>query len=44
MPGVNMVDTADFYSGGEAEEILGALLAERRDDARRDQGALPDGR
>ncbi|MBN9791534.1 aldo/keto reductase [Pseudonocardia sp. TMWB2A] len=30
--GVNLVDTADFYSGGQAEEMLGRALAGRRDD------------
>lgn len=30
--GVNLVDTADFYSGGQAEEMLGKALAGRRDD------------
>ena len=30
--GVNVVDTADFYSQGESEEILGKALAGRRDD------------
>ena len=30
--GVNFVDTADVYSGGESEEIVGAALAGRRDD------------
>ncbi|GAA1380482.1 aldo/keto reductase [Pseudonocardia kongjuensis] len=30
--GVNLIDTADVYSGGEAEEMLGAALAGRRDD------------
>jgi aryl-alcohol dehydrogenase-like predicted oxidoreductase len=30
--GINFVDTADFYSAGESEEILGRALAGRRDD------------
>jgi aryl-alcohol dehydrogenase-like predicted oxidoreductase len=30
--GINLVDTADFYSHGESEEILGKALAGRRDD------------
>ncbi|KIF73619.1 aldo/keto reductase [Streptomyces sp. 150FB] len=30
--GVNFVDTADIYSGGESEEILGKALKGRRDD------------
>jgi aryl-alcohol dehydrogenase-like predicted oxidoreductase len=30
--GVNFVDTADVYSGGESEEIVGKALAGRRDD------------
>ena len=29
--GVNMFDTADVYSGGRAEEILGKAVAQRRD-------------
>jgi aryl-alcohol dehydrogenase-like predicted oxidoreductase len=29
--GVNFIDTADVYSGGESEEILGAALKGRRD-------------
>src|SRR5436190_16024477 len=29
--GVNFVDTADVYSGGVSEEILGQALAGRRD-------------
>ncbi len=29
--GVNMFDTADVYSGGESEKILGAAIAGRRD-------------
>jgi aryl-alcohol dehydrogenase-like predicted oxidoreductase len=30
--GINFVDTADVYSGGESEEILGKALKGRRDD------------
>ena len=30
--GVNLIDTADVYSGGEAEEIVGRALKDRRDD------------
>ncbi len=30
--GVNLIDTADVYSGGEAEEIVGRALKGRRDD------------
>ena len=30
--GINFVDTADMYSGGESEEIVGAALRGRRDD------------
>src|SRR3954452_16730561 len=30
--GVNFVDTADVYSAGESEEILGKALKDRRDD------------
>jgi aryl-alcohol dehydrogenase-like predicted oxidoreductase len=30
--GINLVDTADVYSNGEAEEIVGEALAGRRDD------------
>jgi aryl-alcohol dehydrogenase-like predicted oxidoreductase len=29
--GVNLIDTADVYSGGQAEEILGQVLRGRRD-------------
>jgi aryl-alcohol dehydrogenase-like predicted oxidoreductase len=29
--GINFVDTADAYSGGESEEIVGKALADRRD-------------
>ena len=30
--GINFVDTADVYSGGESEEIVGRALKGRRDD------------
>ncbi len=30
--GINFVDTADMYSGGESEEIVGTALRGRRDD------------
>ncbi len=30
--GVNLIDTADVYSSGQAEEILGELLKGRRED------------
>jgi aryl-alcohol dehydrogenase-like predicted oxidoreductase len=30
--GINFIDTADFYSQGESEEIVGKALAGRRDD------------
>jgi aryl-alcohol dehydrogenase-like predicted oxidoreductase len=30
--GINVVDTADVYSGGQSEEIVGAALKGRRDD------------
>ncbi|MEW2399041.1 aldo/keto reductase [Streptomyces sp. NPDC046862] len=30
--GINLIDTADQYSGGEAEEIIGKALRGRRDD------------
>src|SRR4029453_6352185 len=30
--GINFVDTADMYSAGESEEILGKALQGRRDD------------
>src|SRR3954471_23683448 len=30
--GINFVDTADMYSSGEAEEIVGKALKARRDD------------
>src|SRR5580658_8138652 len=30
--GVNLVDTADAYSGGESEEMLAPLLARHRDE------------
>src|SRR3954464_8662598 len=30
--GINVIDTADVYSAGESEEIVGAALKGRRDD------------
>ncbi|MEN3307559.1 MAG: hypothetical protein V7603_3761 [Micromonosporaceae bacterium] len=30
--GINLIDTADVYSGGQSEEIVGAVLRGRRDD------------
>lgn len=30
--GINVIDTADFYSGGESEEMVGKAIAARRDD------------
>lgn len=30
--GINLVDTADMYSGGESEEMVGKAVAGRRDD------------
>jgi aryl-alcohol dehydrogenase-like predicted oxidoreductase len=30
--GINFIDTADVYSGGESEEIVGKALAGRRED------------
>ena len=30
--GINFIDTADFYSAGESEEIVGKALKGRRDD------------
>ena len=30
--GVNLIDTADMYSGGTAEEIVGQALGDKRDD------------
>ena len=43
--GINFIDTADVYSGGESEEIVGKAIAgpARRRRARH-QGARPDGR
>ena len=42
--GVNLIDTADVYSGGLAEEIVGEVLKGRRDRrAARHQGPDADG-
>jgi aryl-alcohol dehydrogenase-like predicted oxidoreductase len=30
--GINLIDTADVYSGGQSEELLGKAIAGRRDD------------
>ncbi len=30
--GINLIDTADWYSGGESEEMVGTAIAGRRDD------------
>ncbi|PWR12457.1 aldo/keto reductase [Micromonospora acroterricola] len=30
--GINLIDTADIYSGGESEEMVGRAIAGRRDD------------
>lgn len=30
--GINLIDTADMYSGGEAEQIVGEAIKDRRDD------------
>ena len=30
--GINFIDTADAYSGGESEEIVGKAIAGRRDE------------
>ncbi|MEH0577190.1 MULTISPECIES: aldo/keto reductase [Streptomyces] len=30
--GINLIDTADMYSGGESEELVGKAIAGRRDD------------
>jgi aryl-alcohol dehydrogenase-like predicted oxidoreductase len=30
--GVNLIDTADIYSGGESEELVGQIIKDRRDD------------
>ena len=30
--GINFIDTADVYAGGESEEIVGRILGKRRDD------------
>ena len=44
--GINFVDTADVYSGGESEEIVGKALEGRRDDvvlATKVHGRMGDG-
>src|ERR1051326_7064864 len=44
--GINFVDTADVYSRGESEEIVGKALAGRRDDvvlATKFHGRMGDG-
>ena len=43
--GINFIDTADVYSRGESEEIVGRALAGRRDDvvlATKVHGAMGD--
>ena len=30
--GINVIDTADMYSGGESEEMVGKAIGGRRDD------------
>src|SRR5687767_9190031 len=30
--GINLIDTADMYSGGQSEEMVGKAIAGRRDD------------
>src|ERR1700755_1803425 len=44
--GINFIDTADVYSRGESEEIVGKALRGRRDDvvlATKFHGAMGDG-
>ncbi|HYY45264.1 MAG TPA: aldo/keto reductase [Actinomycetota bacterium] len=44
--GVNFIDTADVYSGGQSEEIVGRALKDRRDDvvlATKVHGAMGQG-
>src|SRR3954469_9932698 len=44
--GINFIDTADVYSAGESEEIVGKALAGRRDDvvlATKFHGAMGEG-
>ena len=43
--GVNHIDTAYSYAGGESEETIGAALSPYSDGLRRgDEGRLPSGR
>ena len=43
--GVNLIDTADVYSQGVSEEIVGEIIGKRREGrAACNQGPLPDGR
>ena len=43
--GVNLIDTANVYSGGASEEMIGEAMPTRKArHADRDQGALCDGR
>ncbi len=42
--GINLIDTADVYSQGQSEEMVGAALADRRDDVvLATKGSLPMG-
>jgi hypothetical protein len=40
--GINLFDTANFYSGGESEEILGEAISGRRDDLLHARGRRPE--
>ena len=45
--GINFIDTADVYSAGESEEIVGKAIKGRRDSvvlATKFFGAMPDGK